>query len=158
MLLGVVSDTHGHVELTREAIQMLKALEVDQVIHCGDIGSDTIIPLFEPWPTYFVLGNVDHNRQHLEQAIAEAGQTFCDRFGSIEEEGRRIAFLHGDDERRLHEAIHSGDWDLVCSGHTHVADLHGDTWALNPGAIYRANPHSIAVVELPELRITNVPV
>jgi predicted phosphodiesterase len=39
----------------------------------------------------------------------------------------------------------------VCYGHTHVAaiDRRGDTVVLNPGAIYRANPHSIAVVDLP---------
>jgi hypothetical protein len=27
---------------------------------------------------------------------------------------------------------------------------------LNPGAIYRANPHSIAIVELPEVKATIV--
>jgi predicted phosphodiesterase len=39
----------------------------------------------------------------------------------------------------------------VCYGHTHVAaiDRHGETIVLNPGAIYRASPHSIAVVDLP---------
>jgi len=153
MLLGVVSDTHGHMELTRDAIRMLTAMEVAQVIHCGDIGSEEIIPLFQPWPTHFVLGNVDYNGAELQQAIEAAGQTFCGRFGSIEEEGRQIAFMHGDDQRRLTEEIHSGKWDLICSGHTHVAALerYGETLALNPGAIYRANPHSIAVVELPEL-------
>ena len=158
MLLGVVSDTHGHVELTREAIRMLAAMEVTRVIHCGDIGSETIVPLFDPWPTHFVLGNVDHDHAGLQQAIEESGQTYCGRFGTLEIEGRKIAFMHGDDDRRLQTEIRSGEWDLVCSGHTHVAALEkfGDTVALNPGAIYRANPHSIAVVELPELLVHSV--
>lgn len=158
MLLGVVSDTHGHVPLTRDAIQMLTAMEVDQVIHCGDIGSPEIVELFAPWPTHFVLGNVDHAEQRYRDAIEAAGQTFCGRFGTLELEGRKIAFLHGNDTRRLAAEIQSGRWDLVCSGHTHIASQEtcGATITLNPGAIYRANPHSVAVVQLPELDVHSV--
>ena len=31
MLLGIVSDTHGHVEYTRQAVRMLKSLEAREV-------------------------------------------------------------------------------------------------------------------------------
>ena len=67
----------------------------------------------------------------------------------------RIAFLHGDDSRLMRTTIGSGQWDLVCHGHTHVARQawEGKTLVLNPGAIHRANPHSIAVVELPERKV-----
>jgi Icc-related predicted phosphoesterase len=34
----------------------------------------------------------------------------------------------------------------------------GETLVLNPGALYRANPHTIAVVELPEVSATIVAV
>ena len=46
----------------------------------------------------------------------------------------------------------------MCYGHTHVAAIerHGKTLALNPGALYRANPHSLAIVDLPELEATFV--
>jgi predicted phosphodiesterase len=42
---------------------------------------------------------------------------------------------------------------LVCYGHTHVAAIEqrGPTLVVNPGALYRANPHSLAVIDLPEL-------
>lgn len=158
MLLGVVSDTHGHTEFALEATRMLSAMEVSKVIHCGDIGSTEIVSLFEAWPTHFVLGNVDHNAEQLRQAIEDAGQTYCGRFGSLEEADRKIAFLHGDDQRRLDAETQSGNWDLICSGHTHVAALEtiGNTVALNPGAIYRANPRSIAVVELPTLQVHHI--
>ncbi|HEY2414087.1 MAG TPA: metallophosphoesterase family protein, partial [Pirellulaceae bacterium] len=65
-----------------------------------------------------------------------------------------IAFLHGDDERLLAETIRAGKHDLVCHGHTHVVrqEKIGKTLVLNPGALYRANRHTIAVVELPTLR------
>lgn len=159
MRLGVVSDSHGHVANTLAAMRMLQALEVDRVLHCGDIGSVDIVPLLAAWPTDFVFGNCDGQRGELTAAIKAAGQTCHGEFGALEIEGRRIALLHSHDGRRFRETLHSGQWDLVCYGHTHVAsiDQYGTTMALNPGALYRANPHSIAVVELPSLQATIVP-
>jgi predicted phosphodiesterase len=44
----------------------------------------------------------------------------------------------------------------VCYGHTHLAAIErlGRTLSLNPGALYRANPHSLAIVELKSLEAT----
>ena len=154
--LAIVSDSHGHVELTRPAVRMLESLEVDRVLHCGDIGSAEIVGLFAPWPTDFVFGNCDYDHASLTKAIEEACQTCHGKFGEFEIEGKRIALLHSDDQRKFRETTHSGTWDLVCYGHTHVAEVHwqGPTLVVNPGAIYRANPHSIAIVEIPEMQAT----
>jgi putative phosphoesterase len=159
MLIGIVSDTHGHVESTRAAVRMLESCQVERVIHCGDIGSEEIVSLFEGWPTHFVFGNVDTDEARLRGAIKRAGQTCHDRFGELELDGRRIAFLHGDDGARLRQTIASRDYDLVCYGHTHVAEQHrdGKTLVLNPGALHRARPHSLAVVRLEELEVAHVP-
>lgn len=158
MRLGVVSDTHGHVKNTLDAVRMLESFDVAAVLHCGDIGSAGIVRLFSQWPTHFVLGNVDHDDGELQEAIQQAGQTFHGRFGAVEIEGVRIALVHSDDQRKFREAIESGQFDLVCYGHTHKAEHHreGRTLVLNPGAVYRATPHSIAVVELPALDVTEV--
>lgn len=158
MRLGIVSDSHGHVALTRPAIRMLESLEVDCVLHCGDIGSPEIVELFAAWPTHFVYGNCDSNRVELATAVTAAGQTWHGAFGELELAGRRIALLHSDDRRLFQETVRSGAWDLVCYGHTHVAaiDRHGPTLVLNPGALYRAEPHSLAIVELPALQATIV--
>lgn len=159
MRLGVVSDSHGHVELVRPAIRMLESLEVDRVLHCGDVGSAEVVEQFAPWPTGFVFGNCDSNRAELAAAIERAGQTCHGEFGALEIAGQRVALLHGDDRRRFQEAIRSGRWDLICHGHTHVAAVEriGDTLVLNPGALYRANPHSLAVVEMATLEATIIP-
>jgi putative phosphoesterase len=159
MLIGVVSDTHGQLVLARAAVRMLESLKVERVLHCGDIGSAEIISLFAAWPTHFVFGNVDYDRARFRAAIKEAGQTCHDNFGEVEWEARRIALLHGDDARKLDETILCGQYDLVCHGHTHVAAKRrvGTTLVLNPGAVFRANPHSIAVVELPAVEATIVP-
>ncbi len=158
MLLGVVSDTHGHLANTRDAVRMLESLEVEEVIHCGDIGSEAIPSLFDRWPTHFVLGNVDPENGRLAEAIRAAGQTCHGRFGTLVRSDCRLAFLHGDDLRLLRETEQSGDWQLVCHGHTHEArnEKRGETLMLNPGALFRARVHSIAVVELPAVRATIV--
>jgi putative phosphoesterase len=158
--LAVVSDTHGHVGNTRDAVRLLESLDVDEVLHCGDIGTPEIVELFGPWPAHFVFGNCDYDRKVLQAAIRQAGKKCHERFGSLELAGKRIAWLHGDDEALFRQTCSSGEWDLVCYGHTHVAEQHrqGSTHVLNPGALYRANPHTIAIVDLPSLAITRITV
>lgn len=158
MRLGIVSDSHGQADRTRSAVRMLESLEVERVLHCGDVGTAEVVELLAPWPTDFVRGNCDHQPGQLAAAIAAAGQTYHGVFGDLEIQGRRIALLHGDDRAKFAEVTRSGQWDLVCYGHTHVAQVEtrGKTLVLNPGAIYRANPHSIALVELPSLEATIV--
>lgn len=160
MLVAVVSDTHGHTSNTLRAVRMLEQFEIDAVLHCGDIGSPQVVELFAAWPTHFVFGNVDSQWSELRAAIHEAGQTCHEEFGELEWAGLRVAFLHGHDQRRLRQAAQSGEWDVVCYGHTHVAEDHyeGDTLVLNPGALYRATPHSLALVELPERKVTRLTV
>ena len=158
MRIGVVSDTHGHVEYARQAVRMLDQLDVEQVLHCGDIGSADVVQLFGSWPTHFVFGNVDYEEDALRREIEAAGQTCHGAFGAIELAGKKIALLHGHDFARFGETVSDGQYDLVCYGHTHVAkqEIIEGTLVLNPGALYRANPHSSAVVELPQLTATHI--
>jgi putative phosphoesterase len=158
MRIAVVSDTHGQAVHTLRAVRMLESFQPELVLHCGDIGSAEIVPLFSAWPTHFVFGNVDGDQESLRRAIAAAGKTCHGRFGRLDLASLRVAFLHGDDLKLLAATSSSGQWDLVCHGHTHVARQHrqGRTLVLNPGAVYRANPHSIAVVELPSLEVSLV--
>lgn len=159
MRIGIVSDTHAAVELTRNAIRMLESLEVETVLHCGDICSPEIVEMFKPWPTHFVFGNCDHDPEPIRQAIQATGQHCHEQFGELTLAGVKIALMHSHDRVRFKKTIHSGDYDLVCYGHTHVAaiDRHLKTLVVNPGAIYRANPHSIATIELPKLEATIIP-
>jgi putative phosphoesterase len=135
---------------------MLESLGVDAVLHCGDIGSMAVVELFAAWPAHFVFGNCDSDHEKFAGQIARAGQTCHGPFGELEFEGARVALLHSHDGRRFRQTIDSGNYKLVCYGHTHVAaiDRHGETLVVNPGAIYRANPHSVAIVDLPAIEAT----
>lgn len=159
MRIGVVSDTHGHTANTMAAVRMLQSLKVEAVLHCGDIGSREIPKLLSAWPTHFVFGNCDYDDDELRAAIEAAGLTCHGRFGDLELGGRRIALIHSDDARLFRQVCTSGDYDLVCYGHTHQAEQHTArrTLILNPGALYRATPHSLAIVELETLDAMIVP-
>ena len=158
MRLAIVSDTHGHVENTRQAVRMLESLEVERLLHCGDIGTPEVIEQLAAWQCDYVLGNCDYDRESLQKAIDDAGQTLHGQFGDLVIAGCKIALLHSHDRQKFREVTCSGNYDLVCYGHSHLAsiDRQGSTMVLNPGALYRANPHSIAVVDLPALEATIV--
>jgi len=158
MRIGVVSDTHGEVVCTHLAVRMFESLQVDQVIHCGDIGTAEVIRVLSRWPCHFVFGNMD-DAGTLRAMIGVSGPTCYERFGHLKLQGRSVAFLHGDDETLLQQTILSGRWDLVCHGHTHVATKFsvGPTLVVNPGAIQRTGSPSVAVIDLPSLEVTQIP-
>jgi putative phosphoesterase len=162
MVIGVVSDTHGHVPYAREGIRILEPFKPTAVLHCGDIGSVEIVSLFAAWPMHFVFGNCDYGQtaRELRAAIEQAGQTCHGEFGQIELAGVRIALLHGDNSARLAQTITDQTFDLVCHGHTHMArnEQIGKTRVLNPGALFRATPHSVAIVDLPSLNVEILPI
>src|SRR5688572_9782210 len=158
MRIGVISDTHGHVPNTLAAVRLLESLEVEAVLHCGDIDTPEIPKLLAGWPAHFVFGNCD-DEDELRTAIASAGLACHERFADLELAGRRIAIIHSDDARLFQQVKSSGRYDLVCYGHTHQAESHmeGRTLVLNPGALYRANPHTLAVVDLKTMAVEIVP-
>ncbi len=161
MLIGVISDTHGAVAMTKPAIDIFRQANVERVLHCGDIGSTQIVELFSYCETHFVFGNVDHNESELRDAIESAGHVCHDRFGDLTWADKRIALLHGNDYQRYRDVASSDEYDLVCSGHTHEKawELSGRTRLLNPGAIYRVSTPTVALLELDtmELRYMVVP-
>ena len=158
MKIGVLSDTHGDVKLTWSALEAFREYGVSQLLHCGDIGTPEVIRLFAGVPTAFVFGNCDPRTETLRKTILSTGQTCCDWFGELELSGKRIFFLHGHQWDRLEHEIGSGQWNLICYGHTHHAELRmiGETLVLNPGAIYRTSSPSVAVVDLDSMNVATI--
>ena len=157
MLIGVISDTHGDVVATQRAIRVLDSFHVSLTIHCGDIGPE-ILPLLKGRRIHFVSGNMEVS-EPLPDVERNPEHTFHDRLGTLELKGCRVAFLHGDDVKLLHHTIQSGQWDLLCHGHTHAfsSGFEGRTLVLNPGALGRTGQPSLAVVDLPSMEVTKIP-
>lgn len=163
MKLGIITDTHGEEFLTQHAVEIFLQHNVQCVIHCGDIGTRSVIEQLAPLPCHFVFGNCDTARESLAAAITAPNHILHGDFGFIEVEVSaktspaknpaktwRIFFLHGHHWERLDRAIASGEWDLVCYGHTHVATLtqHNETLVVNAGGLQRIKSPSIAIVDL----------
>jgi len=157
MKIGVISDTHGDMQAVECALRAFDCLGIDLVIHCGDIGRN-IPPLFEGRNIHFVYGNMD-DPDCLAETITCPTHTLHGEFGTLEIDGCHVAFLHGHDAARLQQTVRSGQWDLVCHGHSHVYShrREGRTVSLNPGALARTHYPSVAVVDLPSLEVTQVP-
>jgi len=150
MKIGVLSDTHGRLEITQSAIHLLRERGAELFLHCGDIDSPAAVHLFTGIPTHFVLGNWDLRTAALQRAIEEIGGTLHDGHGRLELGGKRLAWLHGHvrGERQRLEA--SGQFDFLFYGHSHRGEVHrsGPTLVMNPGALHRASTKTVGLVDL----------
>ena len=155
MHLAVISDTHGHILNTKRAVGIIESFTPAAVLHCGDIGSAEIPNLLANWPTHYVIGNVDSKTTELETAIEKAGGIYHQDFGDITIHGKRIALLHSHLSGVLESTIESELFDIVCYGHTHHAEFHmvQQTFVVNPGALFRAKTHTIAILDIQQMPI-----
>lgn len=163
MILGILSDTHGDVPRTLRAIEAIKAHQPDHVIHCGDIGSAAVLMelaagFMEPEVAITcVTGNVDLWEDDLVSCWPHL--TVAGRFARLELAGKILGVIHGDEIRRLEQAIRNQAYDYIFTGHTHVRsdDREGRTRIINPGAVHRAREPSCAVLDLARDRLTTLP-
>ncbi len=131
MKILVVSDSHGHLDLMRQAI---RAVKPDAVVHLGDYYEDGAA-LAEENPElrfHIVAGNCD-----LYRLAANPAQTLCYPVCGV-----KLYMTHG----HLHHVKYSlaellqdgrrNGVQAVLYGHTHMADCHQEAdglWVVNPG-------------------------
>jgi hypothetical protein len=153
--IGVISDTHGQVDLALAAAREFIFRAVDAVIHCGDIGSDMVLvemaALFNALdiPIYAVLGNCDihHELDFFEEV---KGVNLMGRVAHLTLADRRIAVLHSDDEAHFDALVQSDSYDYIFYGHSRARrnEQISKTRLVNPGAAGRGMHPSCAVVNL----------
>ena len=155
--VGVVSDTHGLLELTRRVMAVFAEAGVERILHCGDIGTPAVVEALSALPVDYVYGNCDGTSTRLAEAVKTYGGTLHGKSGEVEIDGRHVALYHGQDEELLDTLARSGQWDLICTGHTHrsgFSELYG-TRILNPGALQRRwEAPGAAIVDFPKIDVT----
>ena len=157
MKIGVLSDTHNHLPETRRALAALMARGARHLVHCGDAGDDVVdllaaTGLAHGIRTHLAIGNCDPGRDaDARFAPLPAG---IER-GSVLEftlAGKRCAVLHGNHPGALQNAIASGTFDYVFTGHTHQPqdEQAGRTRILNPGSCARprGGPPTVLLLDL----------
>ena len=137
-LIGVISDTHGHVPSS-----VTNAFnDVDLIIHAGDIGEETVLKkLSKIAPVAAVRGNMDFGKwtgRLPETEIIEIGQIV-------------LYILHI--ANRLGGDPAKTGYKAVISGHTHRPDMYekNGVMFINPGsASYPkfGQPASAALIQI----------
>jgi putative phosphoesterase len=153
MQIGLLSDTHNHVENTQAALEIFRRRGIMRLLHCGDITRPDTVLLFSGFQVTFVQGNNDYWRNDLiEMMLAIGGQRVLPLRWTGEIAGKRIAVTHGDVYHHLSELIHGGRHDYVIHGHSHRRrdERQGATRVINPGALggKREQSRSAAILDL----------
>jgi len=157
MKVGIISDTHGQVDLALSAAREFIFRGAEAVLHCGDIGSDMVLTemaaLFQTLEIrlYVVLGNCDL-AERWNFYPEDIGVEVMGRFGELELAGKKIAVIHSDDEAAFVKAADANCYDYLFFGHSHVRHDQREkcTRLINPGSAGRGMHPSGAVLDLVE--------
>ena len=144
MKICIVSDSHDRADALTQAVQAAKDEGAQVVIHCGDlIGTQTMRGALATGLTvHLVHGNNIGDQLSLARWVRERNGQF-EYHGPdarLELGGRKIFAVHYPEYG--YAMACTGDWDLVCCGHSHVAAIEqvpnvkgGKTWLVNPGTV-----------------------
>jgi putative phosphoesterase len=145
--VGLLSDSHGRAERTARAVDALLAAGADTLIHAGDIETDEVLDCLAGHNAHLVWGNCDWDRAGLDRYARDIGIAVHGDSGEVTVDGVRIAFTHGHLPASMRSAMSSGAAFLV-HGHTHERrdDVVDGVRIINPGALHRARPFTVALL------------
>ncbi len=162
MKVCIVSDSHDRADALAQAVRAAAARGARAVIHCGDlIGTQTLRPAMQAGlPLHVIHGNNLGDPTALHR-LARASGGLVEYHGAdarLDLGGRRIFVVHYPEYGRAMAC--TGDWDLVCCGHSHEAAIErvgnlkgGATWLVNPGTVAGlAAPATWALGDLEAMR------
>ncbi len=159
MIVGILSDTHDHVDAMAAAMELLRAGRAEFYIHCGDVGSSAVLDHLAGVPAAFVWGNNDWDREKLERYAARLEIGCHGALADLELDGKTFAVIHGDDLRLRHALLTAQRHDYLLQGHTHVRhdERVGRTRIINPGALHRARQKTVALLDTATDRLRFLP-
>ena len=149
-MLAIISDTHENEPAIKKAVRIIKEKNSELCVHCGDIVSPPMLEHFSGLKMKLVYGNNDGERIGLNIAAKKLG------FEELEDKkefvfwGKKFYAYHGTNAAKLNAAIKSNKYDYVLTGHTHIKkdEKVGKTRVINPGALFRVNNYTIALLDI----------
>ena len=136
MRIGVISDSHDHIDHLQQAITVFQNENVDTLIHCGDYSAPFMIRELTSFrgDIHIVFGNV--NDRYLTTKICIEQHVYLHgELAELEIDGKKIAVIHYPD---IAESLAlSGKFDVVFYGHTHKHDYRevNNCLLVNPGEL-----------------------
>lgn len=159
MRIGVMSDSHGRLQLIRDALKALDAAGVDVIVHCGDVGGVDALGELAGRRAWFVWGNTDFPEPSWRAEVEALGLPWPDGKTEFQVDGCKLAVFHGH-ERAFRDAVKSGRYNYIFYGHSHRTDDQrvGTTRVINPGALHRTSQPTVAVLDLSGDQLEFLPV
>jgi len=152
MRIAVLSDSHDHILNLKQAVLCANREGAELLIHCGDLISPFMLPYLEQFngPVHAIYGNNSGDQHLIASRCAAPASTITHHggHGTLVAGSWRIAIEHYPRWARALAA--SGDFDLVCCGHTHLfqAEWLGRCLLLNPGELLGKDaPPAFALID-----------
>jgi putative phosphoesterase len=151
MVIGILSDNHGRIEPVQQAIEIFRDHGAEAAFHCGDIGGlETLHELANAMKRcYFVWGNTDQPYRDWIAPVKAMGMRWPEGPLLVELAGKRIALAHGHEWQAA--AMHTdATIHYLLTGHSHCRrdERVGTIRCINPGALHRAHPKTVATLDL----------
>jgi putative phosphoesterase len=149
VIVGILSDSHGKADMTATAVRLLLSQGAKYLIHCGDIGSESVLDALAGHPSMFVFGNNDWDRRGLAEYAKTIGVACGNDEGKLSFNNKLVVVTHGDDSRIVSRVLSAQLVDYLFVGHTHVAmdSRERRVRVINPGALYRAARKTVALLD-----------
>lgn len=152
MRIGLIADTHNHLQNVERAVAHFRAAGVHTLLHAGDITGPHVLQALAGFDVWVVRGNMDRDTGLGTLAAQLFGPGRMAKIHYLTLDGQRIALLHGDDQSLLEMLSRSGGYAYVIHGHTHTPrdEYVGCTRVINPGALGGSGwrPRSCAILNL----------
>ena len=144
MKICLLSDSHDNRDLLSAAGRQAVAAGAQAILHCGDVVAAGTLTVLQPLgvPVHVIHGN-NAGDPYTMHRVVEKSQglfTYHGMDASLHLGGRNIFMVHYPHYARAMAL--TGDWDIVCFGHDHVAAIEyrhnikgRETVLLNPGTV-----------------------
>lgn len=138
MKIGIMSDSHDHLENIVRCVRMFRDRAVDYVVHLGDYVNPNSVRALEGIRVRGIFGNNDGDKFRLAAAYAAVDGELKGDFWEFREGGLLFACYHGTDLPIKDALAQCGTYDVVLYGHTHSSEITkvGKTLILNPGTCH----------------------
>ena len=144
MKICIISDSHDNRSLLEAAVRDAKAHGAEVILHCGDVVAPSTLEVLTPFelPVHVIHGNNTGDLYMMGRISAQASNqtTYYGQDAGLKLGGRRVFLVHY--PHYAQAMATTGDWDLVCCGHDHKADIRtienitgSTTWMVNPGTV-----------------------
>ena len=145
MIIGILSDTHDNKQNIEKARKVFSEHNVELCLFTGDLVSPFTLKFLSEWsiPIKAIFGNNEGDKWGIKRRFKTFNITNIEYapksglFWKIEHPDGNIALFHGHIPEFTDLLVNSGEYRLVCTGHTHVPHIKvvdKTTW-INPGSV-----------------------